>query len=195
MSEVLVTEIPDSLSFAQAVVLPLAVSTACSGLYHPDYLGLPLPSPTDITPTGQWILVWGGASSVGATTIQLAIASGLTVVTTASPANHDFVKSLGAHVVLDYRSAIVADDIASVLPADDSFIGVYDAIAEESSFTAIQSILNRLGVAVPVASVLPYGGQSTERFSPKFGKIESINVSIIVSKPLTFLYCSYGILN
>lgn len=177
-----VTEIPDSLSFAQAVVLPLAVSTTCSGLYHPDYLGLPLPSATDATQTGQSILIWDGASSVGATTIQLAVASGLTVVTTASPPNHDFVKSLGAHVVLDYQSVTVAEDIASVLPAGDSFLGVYDAIAEESSFTTILSILNRLGVAVPVANVLPYGGQSTERFNPKFSKVGPINVFTIIPK-------------
>jgi hypothetical protein len=73
--EALVAEIPDSLAFEQAVVLPLAVSTASAGLYRRDYLNLPLPSADDVKSTGQVLLVWGGASSVGATTIQLAVAS------------------------------------------------------------------------------------------------------------------------
>lgn len=195
LSEVLVTEIPDSLSFAQAAALPLALSTACSGLYHPDYLSLPLPSATDATPTGLSILIRGGASSVGTAAIQLVVASGLTVFNTASPPNHDFVKSLGDHVVLDYRSAAVSGDIASMLSADDRFIEVYGAIAEESGFTAMRSILYQLGVAVHVASVLPYGGQRTGRFSFGFGKIGSINEPIIVSRLLKFLYFSYGIFN
>jgi NADPH:quinone reductase-like Zn-dependent oxidoreductase len=72
---------------------------------------------------GKTVLIWGGASSVGACAIQLAAASGATVLTTASPANHDFVKSLGADHVFDYRSPTVMDDAASVLKGTD-FAGV-----------------------------------------------------------------------
>lgn len=97
--------------------------------------------------------------------------------------------------MLDYRPASVADDVASVLPANDSFIGVYYAIAEETSFTVISTILNRLGIAVPVASLLPYSGQPTERFNPKFDDITSINISVVVPESLTSLCYSYGILD
>ncbi|KAJ6079669.1 chaperonin 10-like protein [Penicillium canescens] len=164
--EDLVAELPSSLTFEEGVVLPLAISTACAGLYRKDYLDLPLPTVEGSKPTGQTILVWGGASSVGATAIQLAVASGLTVLTTASAANHELVKSLGAHAVFDYRSSAVVKDIANAL-GNTEFVGVYDAISEDSSFKAISMILDELNTTVKVASVLPYD-KPTERFAPKY---------------------------
>ncbi|RYP00174.1 hypothetical protein DL764_006605 [Monosporascus ibericus] len=162
----LVSPIPDSMSFEQAVVLPLAISTACAGLYPKDLLNLPLPSATKPEKNGKTVLIWGGASSVGATAVQLAAASGATVITTASPANHKFVKSLGADIVFDYRSPIVVEDIANALSRTD-FVGVYDAISEDSSFDAVSAILDRLNKKVPVASVLP-SNKSTGRFAPVY---------------------------
>ncbi|KNG87339.1 zinc-binding oxidoreductase CipB [Aspergillus nomiae NRRL 13137] len=164
--EVFTSVIPDSMSFEQAVVLPVAISTAASGLYIPKYLGLPyLPSPNP-KPTGKTLLVWGGASSVGAVTIQLAVASGLKVVTTASPANHEFVKALGASAVFDYRSPSVVEDIVKELQ-DSDLAGVYDAIAEEPSFEPITEILKRLGRQVKVAAALAREKPS-EGFDPLF---------------------------
>lgn len=160
--------IPDSMTFEQAVVLPLAVSTACAGLYDKDLLNLPLPSTTKPKSIDKTILIWGGASSVGATAIQLATASGVTVITTASPANYDFVKSLGAGRVFDYRSPTVVEEISCAL-AETEFVGVYDAIGEESSCDAVSAILDRLNKKVPVASVLP-NDKKTERFSPVYGE-------------------------
>jgi NADPH:quinone reductase-like Zn-dependent oxidoreductase len=164
----LVSPIPDTMSFEQAVVLPLAISTACAGLYPKDYLNLPLPSATKPEKNGKTVLIWGGASSVGATAIQLAAASGVTVITTASPANHSLVKSLGAAAVFDYKSATAVEDIAKALEETD-FVGVYDAIGEESSFDAVSAILDLLNMKVPVASVLP-SNKSTERFAPAYGE-------------------------
>ncbi|EHK22920.1 uncharacterized protein TRIVIDRAFT_28956 [Trichoderma virens Gv29-8] len=162
----LVSPIPDTMSFEQAVVLPLAISTACAGLYPKDHLNLPLPSATKHEKNGKTVLIWGGASSVGATAIQLAAASGVTVITTASPANHSLVKSLGAAAVFDYKSATVVEDIAKALKETD-FVGVYDAIGEESSFDAVFAILDLLNMKVPVASVLP-SNKSTEQFAPAY---------------------------
>ncbi|GAB3355491.1 NADP-dependent oxidoreductase [Amycolatopsis echigonensis] len=45
---------------------------------------------------GGTILVHGAAGSVGTVAIQLAVARGATVIGTASPHNHDFLRSLGA---------------------------------------------------------------------------------------------------
>ncbi|KAH7144150.1 chaperonin 10-like protein [Dactylonectria estremocensis] len=162
----LVSPIPDSLSFEQAVVLPLAISTAGAGLYPSDRLNIPLPSASKPEKNGKTILIWGGASSVGATAIQLAAASGVTVVTTASPVNHEFVKSIGAHAVFDYRSTTVVEDIASFL-AETDFVGVYDAISEDLSFDAVSAILDRLNKKVHVASVLPCNN-TTELFAPVY---------------------------
>ncbi|KAF3399907.1 Zinc-binding alcohol dehydrogenase domain-containing protein cipB [Penicillium rolfsii] len=164
--ECLTAEIPDHLSFEKACVLPLAVSTACAGLYQNDYLNLPLPSVIGDEPTGQTILIWGGASSVGATAIQLASASGLKVVTTASSPNHEFVKSLGAELVFDYRDPIVVENIVKAL-GHANFAGVYDAISEPASFEAVAKIMGKLNSSAPVASVHPYD-TPTPQFAPKF---------------------------
>ncbi|KAM5349612.1 hypothetical protein ACJ41O_006117 [Fusarium nematophilum] len=162
----LVSPIPDSMTFEEAVVLPLAISTACAGLYTKGLLSLPLPLAKKPAKIGKTILVWGGASSVGATAIQLAVASGVTVISTASPVNHKFVESLGADAVFNYKSPTVAEDIVSALEKTD-FVGVYDAVGEDSSFDAVSAILDRLNKKVPVASVLP-SSKSTERFIPTY---------------------------
>lgn len=155
-------DIPDSLSFEQAVVLPLAISTAAAGLYLPDYLSLPLPTLTNNSKAThdakKSILIWGGSSSVGATAIQLAVASGLRVVTTASESNYEFVKSLGASLVFNYRAESVVENVVNKLSQGESeLVGVYDAISEEGSIAPLAEILERLGKKdLRVAGVLPY---------------------------------------
>ncbi|OMP83238.1 Zinc-binding alcohol dehydrogenase domain-containing protein cipB [Diplodia seriata] len=152
--ETVVSPIPDSLSFEDAAVLPLAISTAAAGLYQKPHLALPFPS-TNPQPTDKTLLVWGGSSSVGATTIQLAVASGLKVVATASRKNHDFVKSLGAAAVVDYNSPGVVDEVlAAIDQQGGNIVGAYDAISEPASLKLIGAITDKLGV-LPVAVVLP----------------------------------------
>lgn len=102
--------IPDHLSFEDAVVLPLGLSTAACGLYQKDCLALEYPR-LDPKPAGKTVLIWAGASSVGANAIQLAVASGYEVFTTASPKNWVYCKSLGASRVFDYRSPTVVQDL------------------------------------------------------------------------------------
>ncbi len=102
--------IPDFMSYENAVVLPLALSTAACGLFQKDQLALQHPSATP-TPTGKTLLVWGGSTSVGSNAIQLAVAAGYEVITTASPRNFDYVKKLGASSVFDYHSKTVVEDI------------------------------------------------------------------------------------
>jgi NADPH:quinone reductase-like Zn-dependent oxidoreductase len=153
--ESLTSEIPDHLSLEKTCVLPLAVSTACAGLYQSEYLNLPLPSVIGGEPTGQTILIWGGASSVGATAIQLAFASGLKIITTASLPNHEFLKSLGANLVFDCRDPAVVESIVQAL-GDADFAGDYDAISEPASCEAVASMMGKLNSSAPVASVQPY---------------------------------------
>jgi NADPH:quinone reductase-like Zn-dependent oxidoreductase len=108
--ERMASPIPDAMSFEEASVLPLAVSTASSGLFQTTHLGLRHPA-ANARPTGETVLVWGGSSSAGSNAIQLAVAAGYEVITTASPRNFDFVKSLGASQVFDYNSPTVIPDI------------------------------------------------------------------------------------
>ncbi len=48
---------------------------------------------------GDTVLIHGGAGGVGVMAVQLAVSRGATVVATASPAHHDFLRSLGARPV------------------------------------------------------------------------------------------------
>ncbi|GAA5879440.1 hypothetical protein JCM3774_005212 [Rhodotorula dairenensis] len=132
----LTAPIPDSVSFDEATVLPLALSTAAAGLYQSNHLDLPLPKPDAQKADGEGkvILVYGGSSSVGSAAIQLAVASGVAVVTTCSPANFDLVKSLGASAAIDYRSdSLVEDAVKAIEGAGSEFAGVYDAISEKTT--------------------------------------------------------------
>ncbi len=106
--------IPDTMPFEDAAVLPLAVSTASSGLFQQDQLGLTLPS-EGAKATGKTVLVWGGSTSVGSNAIQLAVAAGYDVITTASPRNFDHVIALGASRAFDYASPTVLADVVDAL--------------------------------------------------------------------------------
>ncbi|GLO79884.1 zinc-binding alcohol dehydrogenase family protein [Sulfitobacter pontiacus] len=110
----LTAPIPDEMSFAEAAVLPLGLSTAAVGLFEPTQLGLdrPFPSPS---PKGRTVLVWSGSSSVGSNAIQLAVLAGYRVVTTASPRNADHVRRLGASDVFDHHAVDVTDRIVRSL--------------------------------------------------------------------------------
>jgi len=147
--------IPDSMSFERAVVLPLAVSTAAAGLYLQDHLGLPYPG-KETKKSNKTILVWGGSASVGATVIQLARASGLTVYATASARNHALVKELGAEKAFDYTQKGVVDEIVqAVKEGGGEFVGIYDAIALKDSFTTSGEILKKLGGGHVVGTLPP----------------------------------------
>lgn len=102
--------IPDALSYEKATVLPLALSTAACGLFQKDQLALQYPSANPKL-TGKTLLIWGGSTSVGSNAIQLAVAAGYEVITTASPRNFDYVKKLGADQVFDYTSKTVTKDV------------------------------------------------------------------------------------
>jgi NADPH:quinone reductase-like Zn-dependent oxidoreductase len=79
--------IPPSLTFAGAAALPAAIETATRAL---DQLG---------AGSGSTLLINGASGSVGSAAVQLALARGVRVIGTASPANHDYLRSLGAEPV------------------------------------------------------------------------------------------------
>jgi NADPH:quinone reductase-like Zn-dependent oxidoreductase len=125
------TPLPKSVSYEDASALPLSVSTAAHGLYSEQHLGLPLPTNSPQS-SGKSILVWGGSSSVGAAAVQLAVASGLKVLSTASSKNFAFVKSLGADQVFDYNKANVVDDVVAALK-NEALVGAYDGKVQLAS--------------------------------------------------------------
>lgn len=85
--------IPEGLDFAEAAGAGLASMTAWQGLF--DHGGLE---------AGQTVLIHGGAGGVGHLAVQLARWKGATVLATASERDLDFVRSLGADRVIDYKA-------------------------------------------------------------------------------------------
>lgn len=112
--ERLACPLPDGLSYEEAAVLPLALSTAACGLFQRDHLALAHPS-AHPEPTGRTVLVWGGSTSVGANAIQLAVAAGYDVVTTASARNAATVTALGASRVVDHHRPDAVREMVSTL--------------------------------------------------------------------------------
>ena len=102
LNEHVTAPIPSSLGYEAAAGLPLAITTAAAALFQDDFLALASPGPEPV-PQGRTLVVWGGSTSVGCQTIQLAVAAGYDVIATASPANHALLRRLGARAVFDRR--------------------------------------------------------------------------------------------
>ncbi|KAL2841752.1 chaperonin 10-like protein [Aspergillus pseudoustus] len=103
------TKIPDNFSDEDAATMGVSVSTVGQGLYQT--LGLPFPTEPTKADSSQYILIHGGSTATGIYGIQFARLSGLKVIATSSPHNFDYVKSLGAEAVYDYKSPTVGSDI------------------------------------------------------------------------------------
>ncbi|OCK77228.1 zinc-binding oxidoreductase CipB [Lepidopterella palustris CBS 459.81] len=149
----LVSKLPDNVSYTDAAVLPLGLSTAAVSLFQKDTLALPHPQ-INPKPNGKVILVWGGGSSVGSNGVQLAKAAGFEVAATASAHNFDYLKGLGADYVFDARKEDVVDDIVTTLKGKE-FGGAFAAISEPDTIRKCAQIASKLGGNKFVATVLP----------------------------------------
>ncbi|KAK5128011.1 hypothetical protein LTR85_005128 [Meristemomyces frigidus] len=124
----LVVKIPDTMSFEAAATFPLGVSTVGQGLYQQ---ALKLNLPNNPTKAGETVLIYGGSSATGSLWIQYAKLSGYRVLTTCSPHNNDFVRSLGADAVYDYRDPECGKNINK--DTSNSLKLVWDTICTESA--------------------------------------------------------------
>ncbi|GHH31306.1 NADP-dependent oxidoreductase [Lentzea cavernae] len=105
---------PADLDWDTAAALPVAVETSVRVL---DELKIG---------EGDTVLVHGAAGVVGAVGVQLAVARGATVIGTASPRNHDYLRSLGATPVA-YGEGL-ADRVRAAAP--QGVDAVYDAAGQ-----------------------------------------------------------------
>jgi NADPH:quinone reductase-like Zn-dependent oxidoreductase len=85
---------PKSLIHEEAAAVPLAALTAWQALIETAKLNGP----------GQTVLIHGGSGGVGSFAVQIAKARGAKVIATASAANQQFLKELGADETIDYRA-------------------------------------------------------------------------------------------
>ena len=98
---------PRSIDLVHAAAVPLAGMTAWQGLFDHGQLQ-----------EGQTVLIHGAAGGVGHLAVQFAKAKGATVIATAGDKDVDFVRSIGADMVVDYKNERfedVAHDVDLVL--------------------------------------------------------------------------------
>jgi NADPH:quinone reductase-like Zn-dependent oxidoreductase len=98
---------PKSLNFVDAASVPLAALTAWQSLIDLGKIQ-----------AGRTVLIHGGSGGVGSFAIQIAKARGARVIATASTANQDLLKQLGADVAIDYtkqKFEEIAHDVDFVL--------------------------------------------------------------------------------
>jgi len=123
MKAAIVAKKPDGLSHTDAAALALIGLTAMNAIE--DTLKLQ---------RGETILIQGGAGGVASFAIQLAKHIGARVFTTASAANHDYVRDLGADEIIDYN----ARDFAQVVANCDAVFDTVGGDVAQRSFAVLR---------------------------------------------------------
>lgn len=124
---------PKSIDNTQRAVVPISALTAWQGLF--DRIKLQV---------GERILIHGSAGGVGIFAVQLARWRGAQVIATASGKNLDFVQSLGADRVIDYRAGRFEDVVRDV-------DAVFDAVGGDT-LARSWALLKKSGRLVTVAT-------------------------------------------
>ena len=120
--------VADKFSFQQAATLGVGAYTASLGLFQGLKLGTP--SLEKAAPKDEWVVILGGAGSVGQYSVQIAKALGYKVVSTCSKKTASLVKGHGADAVIDY-SLSPEDQLKEVKSVTGGkFTGVWDAVAK-----------------------------------------------------------------
>lgn len=132
----------------EAAVCALSVKEpgiAMPGVSTPA-LGLPYPSLDAMPSSGKTLVVYGGSSSVGSMTTQLATAAGIHVIAISGAHNFDFSKRCGAAQVFDHKDpSVVKKVIEAIGKSGGEFVGIFDAIATPETYANDLAILSKLG--------------------------------------------------
>jgi NADPH:quinone reductase-like Zn-dependent oxidoreductase len=127
---------PRSMSLGHAAGVPLAALTAWHALFDLGELQ-----------RDQTVLVHAAAGGVGQFAVQLARHAGAQVIATASPGNHEFVRSLGADRCIDYHDARALESLRDV----DVVIDGAGGETRERSWDALRPGGAMIAVAMPPA--------------------------------------------
>lgn len=85
--------------------------------------------------SGETILIQGGAGGVASFAIQAAKHIGARVITTASAANHDYLRKLGADQIIDYNK----EDFTKVVSGCDAVFDTVGGDVTQRSFAVLRS--------------------------------------------------------
>jgi NADPH:quinone reductase-like Zn-dependent oxidoreductase len=127
---------PKTLNFAEAASAPVVAVTAYQMLFEYAHLK-----------HGQTALIHGAAGNVGAYAVQLARNAGIKVVATAASKDHDYLRSIGAHTVVDYDRRCFEDGLSHI-------DAVIDMVGGETRDRSMQ-VLKPDGVLVTIVSPNP----------------------------------------
>src|SRR5438034_9033564 len=170
---------PKSISFVEAAGVPVVALTAWQALIDTAKLS-----------AGQTVLIHGGSGGVGTFAIQIAKARGAKVIATASTANQDFLKQLGADVAIDYTKAKfedVAKNVDVVLDSvgKDTLARSYGVVKKGGFIVTLvaridTSKLDKHGIRGESLGVEPTSNELTE-----IGKlIAEKKIKVIISQTL-----------
>ena len=168
---------PASIGFEEASAVPIVALTAWQALVDSGKLG-----------AGQSVLIHGGSGGVGMFAIQIAKARGAKVFATASTANQDFLKELGADVAIDYtkqKFEDIAKDVDVVLDSvgKDTLARSYGVLKKGGFIATLvsdvdKSELEKHGIRGESISVVPNSEELAE-----LGKlIDAKKIKVIVSQ-------------
>ena len=124
---------PKSLSFVEAAAVPMGALTAWQALVDAARLH-----------SGETILIHGGSGGVGSFAVQIAKARGARVIATASTANQDLLKQLGADVAIDYTK-VKFEDVAKNVDA------VLDPIGKDT-LTRSYAVVRKGGIIMSLVA-------------------------------------------
>jgi NADPH:quinone reductase-like Zn-dependent oxidoreductase len=152
---------PKSLNYIEAAAVPLAALTAWQALIDTAKLS-----------AGQTVLIHGGSGGVGSMAIQIAKARGAKVIATASTANRELLKQLGADVTVDYTKTKfedVAKDVDVVLDSvgKETLARSYGVVRKGGIITTLvaepdQAELDKHGIRGAAISVKPNASELAE---------------------------------
>jgi NADPH:quinone reductase-like Zn-dependent oxidoreductase len=152
---------PKSLNYVEAAAVPVVALTAWQALIDTAKLS-----------AGQTVLIHGGSGGVGTFAIQIAKARGAKVIATASTANQDLLKELGADVAIDYtktRFEDVARDVDVVLDSvgKDTLARSYGVVKKGAFIVSLvarpdRTELDKRGIRGAALSVEPKWNELAE---------------------------------
>jgi NADPH:quinone reductase-like Zn-dependent oxidoreductase len=160
-----VARMPAKTTAHEAAALPLVGASAVQAIEEHMHLT-----------KGQKILIHGGAGGIGHLAIQLAKYHGAFVATTASAADRDFVSSLGADQVIDFKT----EQFEKVISGYDA---VYDTIGGDvtvKSFTVLKkggilvSMKGPPDPAMAASSGVTAIGQATKTDTERLTRVASL---------------------
>lgn len=135
-----VVPLPAGVGLREAAALPTAGITSWEALFDVGNLR-----------AGQRVLVNGGAGGMGSFCIQLAKMAGASVAATCGPANLEYVRTLGAELVIDYRSQDVAAAVRAWAPEGLDLI--VDTVGQGTLLQGIE-LVKQGGTIAPVGTLI-----------------------------------------